>query len=353
MTADLTWGRITLKAEPRSTIDLLSEIYVRLDCDATMFGQDAPYLQVSVGQNPNNGLNPLPEVFGSFEEARLYLDALTAAVYCAKGELSRLSEAELKLKRDVSALDENQISCLVQAGLRLVDLDQNPVLRDHLHALERSATAWSLALRSMSIGQGHERCQIRLLLEIQVFVPWHCMKTWCDKTEEAGDRLQDQYVHVLDLIEQYLGAIFISNNVAESRSDRALRSFALSHSVLLPLFLIASKCRDSAVRRRALSIPAKLHLQENMMHSDLLAGCLGKIIDMEEEAARRINGFPRERMLTRGDVPEAARFMDVRLAGRDDGVGGRMVYCRWADPQDEELTLDEYDFGIDDVTASL
>ncbi|KAK4504193.1 hypothetical protein PRZ48_005109 [Zasmidium cellare] len=346
--------RIQLKAEPRSTMDLLAEIYVRLDGDATMFGQSEPFLRASVGEmgGQNFVLSPMPKVFHSLEEARLHLDALSSARYFTKGKLLRLAEIKMQSKANTSHLDEDQVNCLLQAECRFVDLSNDPDLWDEMQALERAVAAWSSALASMPTDPKHESHQVRLLLEIQYFVVWFFVSTWRDQTETMGDRYKVQYSHILGLIEQYLEHIFDGNeNYLDEprRPGGPLRTFSLSHSVLLPLYLIASQCRDSSIRRRALMIPSRLHIQESMMDSDLLSACLGRIIDMEEENARRINGFSRHRKLTCDDVPEAARYMDVN----DDGVGGRLVCCRWAHPDDDELTLEEFDFNIEDVTASL
>lgn len=322
------------------------EIYVKLDCDATMFGQDQPLLIASLGKASTEEVCAIPEAFRSLEEARLHLDALTNAMYCARGELLRLAEAELRAKRDVSVLDDNQVNCLVQAGSRLVDLSQTPDLRAHLRALERSTAAWSSALTSMPTNPEHENQQARLLLELQFFVVWYSSKTWLDRTEKMRDRFENTFSHILGLIEDYL------DRASQGTDTPRTSTFQLSHSVLLPLFLIVCQCRDSATRRRALSIPSRLHIQESMMDSDLLAVCLRRIVDMEEDAARRINGYPRDRPLSCKDVPEAARFLDVTLAVRDDDVG-QLVCCRWATPEDEEVTLEEHDINIADIAASL
>nr|POF26072.1 hypothetical protein CFP56_22220 [Quercus suber] len=345
----LTFHRIILTANPRSTLDLLSEVYVRMECVAAiMFGQEQPLLLPSVGEPSADDPFPIPKDFQTLDDARLHLDVLTSAMYCIRGQLLFFAEEELKASRDVSLLDSEQLKCFVSASSRLVNLSKRPQLREHLRAFARSLAAWSAALACIPNDSRHEDRQARLLLEIQFFELWFISSTWLDRTEQMGDRFNDNYTYVLNQIEEYLERAFQATDYLHApRADGPMRTFALNYGVLIPLFGLALRCRDTRIRRRALLVPSRLHIQETLLDSDFLATVVGRIVDIEEEAARRMNGFSPDRLLTCEDVPEAARFMHASISTRDGQSGiVRFVGCHWAKPEDKELTLDEREFTL-------
>ncbi|KAF2163089.1 hypothetical protein M409DRAFT_26535 [Zasmidium cellare ATCC 36951] len=352
MPTDRNQRRLILKADPRSTLDRLSKVYIKLEgVAASMFGQDQPILLASLGRASASDPCPTPKVFASLNDAQLHLDVLTSAIYCARGELLHLAEEELRTSRDVSTLDGKQLRCLVSASSRLVNLGENPRLEQHIRALERSVAAWSSALACIPATSEHPDHQFRLLLDVQFFELWLTSSTWLDRTETVGDRFDKYYPYMLSRIEEYLkGAFQDSDYLNAPRAGGPLRAFALSQEILLPLFGIAMRSRDTRTRRRALLIPSRLHIQESLVDSDFLAAVMERIVDEEETAARTMNGFPPDRPLTCNDVPEAARFMAAHVS-TEDGHGrvARLIGCQWAAPGDQELTLKDYQFTLGEL----
>lgn len=335
---------------PQSTLELLSEVYVKLDAGAAaLFGKkNKPLLLISIGTDSVDNPCPIPKAFQNLNEARLHLEVLTSAVYATREQLMQFAESELRASRDMSALDEKQIECLVSANSRLTDLIKNPQLLRHIESIERSVAAWSSALAGIPTSTTQREQQAWLLLEIRFFELWLTSSTWLDRYECLSDRFDNNYSYMLGRIERYLKHAVPIADQLEGPDARGLQhGFVLGHGLLLPLLGIAARCRNTHVRRRALLMSSRLHIQDGVLDSDFLTAILMRIVDMEEDTARRMHNYPPERPLIAQDVPEAARFLHATVSTREGQEGiARVVCCYWAEPADKELTLKEHDFAL-------
>lgn len=144
-------GTIILKLAPNTTLECLTKVFVRLDCDSTMLGVSEPLFSVSVDHNSLDGGFLIPASLQSLTEARFYLDTLANAIYCTQGELLRLAKDEIQIKMDVSSMDPDWYHCLAEAGSHVVDISANAALAARIHELEQSTAAWYSALARMPV----------------------------------------------------------------------------------------------------------------------------------------------------------------------------------------------------------
>ena len=81
---------IALTTSTQPDIDDLSEVFVRLDADSTMFRRRSPFMH-----RDTTKLLPeidIPSTFASVKEAKVHLDTLSSLVFVFRGELLKLSE---------------------------------------------------------------------------------------------------------------------------------------------------------------------------------------------------------------------------------------------------------------------
>ncbi|KAH8697902.1 hypothetical protein BGW36DRAFT_379639, partial [Talaromyces proteolyticus] len=149
------------------------------------------------------------------------------------------------------------------------------------------------------------------------------MQTYLDTSESECDRFIPMFRHIIRLAESVLKTGPSSNGTSKI-------TFTLESGILPSLFLITLKCRDSGLRRRALSLLGESYCQEGMWEGALLAKFMKEVIDMEEDLSDPHRTGRADGNLKAEGVPEEARFSDVALAGCEDMPGwGRLVAGRY------------------------
>ncbi|KAK5000289.1 hypothetical protein LTR66_000821 [Elasticomyces elasticus] len=86
-------------------------------------------------------------------------------------------------------------------------------------------------------------------------------------------------------------------------------SVSFELGTVIPLFVVAIKCRDPRVRRSAIALLLDMDRWEGMWHSVGSAGAAEIVVRIEEERTCRLTGL--ERVMSAEEIPENARVIEV------------------------------------------
>ncbi|PPJ58207.1 hypothetical protein CBER1_02619 [Cercospora berteroae] len=317
-------------------MDFLSQIFVRLDWETTWLGDEHPYMQAICRDRKSEREASIPRAFRSLQEARMHLDALLNRTSSVQGALLKLAAEKFTKQVKRESRDEFQSWCLLHSYQRIVHLDEDEAVSRQLREVRDATAAWSSALASLASTYSANTDQIRLLLEIRF---WALCKS---------------YPHILDLAEKYIDALpHVEETVHGKReSKESTRSFAMGQGILLPLYLVALKCRDQLVRRRALQLLRRVRVQEGMLDSDTLAICAAYAVALEERSAKERGYLKDDHVLTYEDVPESARFIDVTLAPlAHDSRGCRLVCSKLGGSVALPFVLEEHELRAGEIAT--
>lgn len=313
-------------------IKQLEDIFSRLACDATYYGAQSPAMVLHSWDFPTS----FPDIFRTVEEARRYLDPIMGSVSAFRGDLRRA--ASQNVPENIS--DWAMRDCWEHALLRKFAVDgQNRILRLQ-SAIRSSLDRWLAAFenfkRREKVGLASEDLRARNLLESQYFVGLFFMLTWNSTHEMDCDRFIPQFARVIQLVEEYVG-------IASSHKQAAnlLPIFTVESGIFPSLTMVALKCRDSRIRRRAISLLSQHIRQEGLWVGKLIARYAKQVADLEEAQATPTNSN-----ICAKDIPENARFADVTFAGTDNRTLGRLVCARFPSERDGDLEIVEHLFPL-------
>lgn len=98
----------------------------------------------------------------------------------------------------------------------------------------------------------------------------------------------------------------LQSEVAYCQSISPLKKiFSIDLGIIAPLYIVVSRCRDPAIRRRGLQLLASCNRREGIWDSTLTARVAERIIAIEEEGA---TSHP---VLYASQIPERARVRDL------------------------------------------
>jgi hypothetical protein len=135
----------------------------------------------------------------------------------------------------------------------------------------------------------------------------------------ADETVWDQYKPQFESIVSHATSI-IELQIKSCEKEGCKRStFYLDSGISFPLFFVASKCRDGALRRKSIELLRAVDRQEGVLNSLLTAKIAERLVSIEEEGLVSGEGF-----LRASDVP------------RENRLGGTEI--RWATDRRAHLT---------------
>ncbi|KAE9371087.1 hypothetical protein N431DRAFT_483689 [Stipitochalara longipes BDJ] len=117
------------------------------------------------------------------------------------------------------------------------------------------------------------------------------------------------------------------------KSKGVKSTFSLDSGIMIPLLMVANRCRHKIVRRQAISILKSTPRQEGAMSSILTARITERLMEIEE------NGFPNAQFAE--DIPNSARVANVHLDFETERRRVLVTYEKWKKPgtaQGETIT---------------
>jgi hypothetical protein len=149
-----------------------------------------------------------------------------------------------------------------------------------------------------------------------------------------SDRFEPEFQEVVDLTVEFV-------NSSPESSERY--RFIPESGILASLYLVAVKCRNSPLRRKAADLLTASTIQEGLWSGCIYGRCVRRFIELEESRARIV--FGQDDDLTY--VPEEARFSDLIIDTGPDGPRfGRIICARFADDAEDELEVIEDRFAL-------
>ena len=286
---------------PRPTavpaLDALRLIFSRLDFQTSLF---RPQKATASAPQPNRGIRyfdaseliSAPRPFESVSHARTYLDCL--------------SHNSIRLVRLPSAdLDAGEAEALMKM--------KSDAIQDFLH--------WSSACRAV-LGlndcipaslNGKRAVGILRVREICKDILLVCASTG---GEIACDDCLSLFEEIIVVTEQLLQPL--PNDGSPLGRQEAKATFCLRNEVNIPLFLVAWKCRNSAIRRHAIRLLERRRTTEGVWSSAFLARLARRIVEVEEHHV--------EQSSKDSLVPADARVKTIAFTLDQAGYGNAQVY---------------------------
>lgn len=269
-----------------------------------------------------------PDVFDSLMEATNSLNMLVKLAEHFRSDLLHLAKAYLaRITRLYERTDEASF-CLSTCLSRTVAISD--LQRSHLQHLQAAHKQWNNAYTRYQATVSTEDPESSLILRIRYFYSNFTLRTCRDVEELHTDQFMDEFRDALDLTEQYLAVA--ERNFSSSRQPNQKGVFGFS--VLPTLHVIAHKCRDPVLRRRAIHILSTAQKREGLEHSATLALYAKAAVDIEECRAdsMRPHSTALDEEILHLMLPEQARIADcvtmAQLAPRDIGIV-RMTCARY------------------------
>ena len=319
----------TARNSAPSDIDDLSEVFIRLDTDSTMFRRRSPYIQPNM-QTIGSGID-VPSSFGNVKEAKVHLDTLSSLVFEVRGQLLKFSEQRLLAANGVPS-DFARHYCIAYAKARRLDPSLLPHFAGQRQTLLNAFEKWDSALTTLQSRKGKNQAIVHL--RIARFLPYFLLSTLQDTVEILSDRFEPEFQEVVDLAVEFV-------NSSPQSSERY--RFVPESGILASLYLVAVKCRNSSLRRKAADLLTASTIQEGLWSGCVYGRCVKRFIELEESRARCVFGQDDDVNY----VPEEARFSDLIIDTGSDGPRfGRIICARFRDDAEDELEIIEDRFAL-------
>jgi hypothetical protein len=241
--------KIVLNAGPLGNVDSdIQRAYARMDMQASLYvGIRAP---VTVPEE----MSPIPYVFDSFNQAEACLMEEYARVvhfYRNAGNFYRI----------------HQLCCV---PLELVAYTQTLQARLELW---KSAFGYSYACQK---AQGSPQTSARASL---LLIHYYIALVTAATSVYAEETLYDQFLYVFKWI---LSLARSSNACQESAAATSLVGVPMKMGVIHPLYFVATKCRDSAVRQEAIDLLSSAPYPDVVWEAPILAAVSRRAKEIEE-----------------------------------------------------------------------
>lgn len=186
-----------------------------------------------------------------------------------------------------------------------------PIPLSDLNSANKVLEQWNLDVETFLAAPNNTKSREELqspvaLLRIYQIIMSAILLTGVHGQETLHDKHLQKYKQVLCLIE----SLVIGGQMPSSR----VNFFCFDVGVIFPLFWVATKCRDSPTRWRAVEVLASLNHQEGTWKSTVAAKVAEFVIGIEEE------GLPMG--VSQDRVPESSRVHLVNTTG--DGERGEI-----------------------------
>ncbi|THC94267.1 hypothetical protein EYZ11_006240 [Aspergillus tanneri] len=257
---------LVVKQERQALVDQLTDIFARLDIDTMSFGERAPVFRI---------VSP-EDIIG----------------------------IELVLPADFQSVDQA------------------------LYILDRLNTQWLLAFQRLTVKKGvssDKGAAAAILVEIRYFYMFFQRFTCRNYIETSYDQFNSMFERIVLLCRMLVDGMSPSNTTPLTTPEV---TFTLDSGAIPSLYLTAIKCRESSIRREAISLLHRYPCQEGMWEPTMIAKYVEEIVNLEERAAASTKKDISTPLKCK-DVTEASRFSDVILAATENPQLGRLVCARF------------------------
>ena len=272
----------------------IPQLFLRLRIQARLHGSPTSNFNFKSSSSYPNSHIALPASFTNLDHARSSLDTISDAQYLFHRQLYDPERSPCEVFHLASAPEQHWLtSARVQ----------------HLQRLQN----WQVAFEnttslSLSMLDGTKAMVGSLLLQIHQIAAYIMMQPVFEDSELAFDELTSQFEDLVSLADHLIhksGWIWINAKV-----------IYLDIGIILPLFLVAIKCRQPTIRRRAVALLKKAPEREGIwVRTDCLSHAEWKI-SAEEQGHK-------ESMAKGGVLPVSARICGERP--KQTVIAGQLV----------------------------
>ncbi|KAA8641973.1 uncharacterized protein ATNIH1004_010912 [Aspergillus tanneri] len=315
---------LVVKQERQALVDQLTDIFARLDIDTMSFGERAPVFRIVSPEDIIGIELVLPADFQSVDQALYILDRLNSTVHHVRGRLLELSSQSCSSEK----LNWAVRCCLEYASIRKVNPSQDPAAFAQLAILHTNLAQWLLAFQRLTVKKGvssDKGAAAAILVEIRYFYMFFQRFTCRNYIETSYDQFNSMFERIVLLCRMLVDGMSPSNTTPLTTPEV---TFTLDSGAIPSLYLTAIKCRESSIRREAISLLHRYPCQEGMWEPTMIAKYVEEIVNLEERAAASTKKDISTPLKCK-DVTEASRFSDVILAATENPQLGRLVCARF------------------------
>ncbi|KAM0716754.1 hypothetical protein Q7P37_008199 [Cladosporium fusiforme] len=275
------------------------------------------------------------------------LDCIIDSAHQLRSRLHKIAEASVTAAYGDS-IDQATRYCLSACASRATELPTDSIIIAEMRHLLDAHKRWMATYSQYFADSVSRPLRAFILLQIRHWKSYFALATCRDTRETYADRFECEFVHLIEIAEQYLKSTSATYGPAKPRSIYGNGQddvFCLEDGVLSALHLVSIKSRTSTTRRRAVEVLDNANRREGLGSSTIISQFGKGIAGIEEDRARAIVQDLPEDLLSH-QVPEAARFADVATAACDDiqRPACRLVCARYLHESDGEIEVVEY-FG--------
>lgn len=297
---------------PYVPFSMLNLVFVRLDNLASHLSteRDRKLLSPVLDDKERGYQAEIPFSFSSIEEARNSLDYVWPACFrilqkerfpVDVGDPTSTLDSSLNMARSVTLFRLRQWSRAFDNFFRQNPQDFDNFAQEHIHVMKL------------------HRILIEIFFGIELAISQY-ETTW-----------DTYYVEFKSMVEHAAEVVKLSNNPS-SKLPRPV--FSLDTGIILPLYLIASKCRHPVLRWKAITLLKSTPRQEGILNSSLTGRVVERLAELEEKDLGDIECAE--------DVPDWARLRGVAVRFDPDGRRAYLQYLRQENKESKRETIGEW-----------
>lgn len=320
---------VSASSHPESLLDFLTIFFARLDYQSTMFGEKIPRTLAMSSSNTSGSVLWIPQTFSSITEARQYLDTVSSAVFAFRGRIVHdLAYPNSWLSKDKSLKHRWAHIMYKHPDVKALD----PKFPAQQNELEERMLIWERIFQKLvSKNQrffSQEEARSSKLAHNNWLAIWILLKEALSTRQKFFDQYTEEFRQIVALSEEFC-----------MTKETTLPSFSTDMGCFGALYYVATKCRDSEIRRKAASLLLRSPRREGMWDGHVISQFARQVIAIEESGL-----LPKGAYLTCDEVPESARFSDITIGFSKDGSRGRLYLGRFRHESDGQWFVQELEF---------
>lgn len=312
----------SISSIPYATPSILNPIFIRLDRQASevVYGRKRLLLDKVLDDKVSGYHEDVPVTFKSLEQARNSLDHMRT----------------FSMRFIQSAVSQPSWSDPVKKAHTLQVLKTLSSIR-----LQQWSTAFNAFTQDISVFDkaGQEAIHVLKMHRIVTGV----VMTVDEERSFADETVWDQYRPQFERIISHASSIIGLHPESYEQEQRRWSSLSLDLGIGFPLYFVASKCRDGALRWKAIELLKAVDRQEGLYNTHLVAVIAQHLVEVEERGLGGEGEFlracevPRENRLGGTEIRlESDRRVHLthsrygkREIGGDGYEGGKAVVEEW------------------------
>jgi hypothetical protein len=313
---------LVLKSRNAPRTDVVVQLFLRLASDWVVSGPS----YYGGCESPLHAIceDPMPTHFQSVRDASIHLDALCSEVSTHeelaydKAERSRNPQQREQITISHQCADD----CLTMVMSRSLDLGDGDTAHLAIDATLAALKQWRAAFAYLV--NSHPNPNSVLLLEIQYLQAWLALCTINDLDQTLCDSLEDDFRRAVEVAETFLRQTPAHVSDVSNFEHRLQGLSNLGNNLTSTICLVAEKCRNSQIRRRAIGLLGAFDLR-GIFDTPYLVAFYQHLVAEEEMRARQYRATTLAELKS-SDIPPQVRFLEAIMCSCDSQQEGEEFY---------------------------